>query len=168
MAALDVARRAWVAVSLLTAAPALAGPLAHPSAIDRSRAVLPKISAVDGRPLSLGAFRGRTLLINFWASWCVACRTELPTLERLAAKRGDVIVVAASVDSNPDDGLKAFAGRYPHLRLAFSSLPQVQQFGALGMPYSVILDKDGREIARVPRALTWDSSEGLGKLPPSH
>lgn len=51
--------------------------------------------------------------------------------------------------------------RYPHLRLAYSSLSMVQRFGALGMPYSVILDTKGREVARVPRALRWDSSEVL-------
>jgi thiol-disulfide isomerase/thioredoxin len=163
MAAVGLRWQVSAAVSLLTAAPALAAPFPH-SSIIRPQASLPAITAGDGTQLTLRAFRGRVVLINFWASWCVACRTELPSLERLAAKRGNLIVIAASVDANRDDGISAFAGRYPHLRLAFSSLPMVQRFGALGMPYSVILDTNGREVARVPRALRWDTAEGAGLL----
>jgi len=128
------------------------------------RPALPPIESANGAPLSLTALRGKVVLVNFWASWCVPCRTELPSLDRLAAAHPDLIVIAASVDADHGDGVGAFAGRYPHLRLGFSTLPAVQRFGALGMPYSIVLDRSGREATRVPRALAWDGSEGAAIL----
>jgi thiol-disulfide isomerase/thioredoxin len=110
--------------------------------------------------LSLGTFPGKIVLINFWATWCVPCRTELPSLDELAAKRSDLVVIAASVDTDRGDAARDFARRYPHLELGFASLSAVQRFGALGMPYSIIVDRNGREAARVPRALNWNGPDG--------
>jgi len=111
------------------------------------------------------AARGKILVVNFWASWCGPCRKELPSLERLAARRKDVMVIAASVDDDRADALAAFAGRYPHLRLGFSPMAAVARYGALGMPYSVVFDREGRELIRLPRALDWDRvpPEKLGR-----
>jgi len=131
---------------------------ARPGGLDRT--ALPPIASADGSPLPISALRGKVVLVNFWASWCVPCRKELPSLDRLAATRPDLVVIAASVDTDRADGLRAFAGRYSHLRLGFSTLQAVQRFGALGMPYSIILDGNGREKRRVPRALAWDGPEG--------
>jgi thiol-disulfide isomerase/thioredoxin len=158
---------AWIAIpaaagGLIVSIPP-AAPRARPAdaAVRTAQPALPLITMADGSVLSVGAFRGKIVLVNFWASWCGPCRMELPSLDRLAAKRPDLVVVAASVDADRDDGIRAFEGRYPHLRLGFSTLPAVQRFGALGMPYSVVLDAKGRERARVPRALAWDGSEGV-------
>ena len=117
---------------------------------------LPVISADSGAPLPPVAVRGRPVLVNFWASWCIPCRAELPSLERLAAKRGDLFVMAVSVDADRRDAQKAFAGRYPHLHLGYAPIAAAQAYGALGMPYSVLFDRRGNEAARVPRALAWD------------
>jgi thiol-disulfide isomerase/thioredoxin len=126
--------------------------------------VLPPIAQADGSPLAVSALRGKIVLVNFWASWCGPCRKELPSLDRLAAARPDLVIVAASVDADRRDAVSAFAGRYPHLRLGFSDLTTVRRYGALGMPYSVLLARSGREAARVPRALTWDGPEGTAVL----
>lgn len=126
--------------------------------------VLPPIARTDGLPLSVGALRGKIVLVNFWASWCGPCRKELPSLDRLAAAHPDLVVVAASVDADRRDGGSAFAGHYPHLRLGFADLAMVRRYGALGMPYSVLLTRNGREAARVPRALAWDGPAGAAVL----
>lgn len=126
---------------------------------------LPRIILDRGAPLSAAELRGRPLLINFWASWCVPCQRELPSLDRLAAKRPDLVIVAVSVDADPRDGARAFAGRYPHLRLGHAAMRAVQAYGALGIPYSVTFDARGREVARVPRALAWDSEAARTYLP---
>jgi thiol-disulfide isomerase/thioredoxin len=133
-----------------------------PAKLDRP--ALPPIASADGSPLPISALRGKVVLVNFWASWCLPCRKELPSLDRLATNRPDLIVIAASVDADRADGVRTFAGRYPHLRLGFSSLQAVQDFGALGMPYSIIVDRNGREATRVPRALAWDGPEGAAIL----
>ena len=113
-----------------------------------------------GRPVRLAGFRGQWVIVNFWASWCVPCRAELASLERLAATRsGRVIVIAASVDEDPRSGKAAFGSNRPHLRLAFASLSAVQNYGALGMPYSIVLDAKGTEVQRVARSIDWTGPE---------
>jgi thiol-disulfide isomerase/thioredoxin len=162
MAAARLHRHLMAAATLLAAASAIAAP--NTKVFIGNNSSLPPIRRRDGSQLTPRALHGHTVLVNFWASWCVACRTELPSLERLAAKRGDLVVIAASVDTDQRAALKAFVGRYPHLNLAFASLEEVQQYGALGMPYSVILDKEGREVVRMPRALEWDRAVGTNLI----
>ncbi len=164
--------RLFAGIAVLAASGGLfvsAAPASHPSRRAAAPAgaipsALPPIRMADGSRLSVPALRGKIVLVNFWASWCGPCRMELPALDRLAAARPDLVIVAATVDADPNDGARAFAGRYPHLRLAFSDLRAVSRFGALGMPYSVVLNPKGREAARVPRALAWDGPEGAAVL----
>ena len=126
---------------------------------------LPPIVTDMALPFSTAGFGDKAFLVNFWASWCVPCQRELPSLDRLAARRRDLVVVAVSVDADRAEAKQAFAGRYPHLRLAYASLAAVQAYGAIGIPYSVILDRHGREVRRVPRAVAWDGSEAMRLLP---
>ena len=139
----------------------MAGPVfARPSAAD-----LPAITGASGAAISPHSLQGKFVIVNFWASWCVPCRTELPSLERLAAhNRGRLEIIAVSVDASPADARRAFGNRYPHLRLAYASLPSVLNFGALGMPYSVILDSAGAERKRVGHALEWSDAQGAAAL----
>ena len=158
--------RLWLIAAGLLAVSVSASAASRPTKLASSatQQAFPPMVTLDGKPVSREQLRGKVVLINFWASWCAACRTELPSLERLAAKHRDLVVLAASVDSNRSAAIKAFDPRYAHLRLSFASLDAVQQFGALGMPYSVILSREGREAARVPRALDWEGDEALSFL----
>ena len=151
-----------LAGAVMSAASGVAG--AH-SAVRSDLDRLPPIVMGKGAPLAAADLAGKPLLINFWASWCVPCRRELPSLDRLAARRRDIVVVAVSVDADPLDGARAFAGRYPRLRLGHAAMRAVQAYGALGIPYSVTFDRRGREVARVPRALAWDSEGARPYLP---
>jgi thiol-disulfide isomerase/thioredoxin len=145
------------AVLLATAAIA-SGTITAPSAASVQR---PTLSRDGGGAVQLATLRGRPAIVNFWASWCVPCRAELASLERLAASRSDrLTVIAASVDEDPQIGRAAFGKAYPHLRLAFASLNAVELYGALGMPYSVVFDSRGREVKRVTRAIDWGGADG--------
>jgi thiol-disulfide isomerase/thioredoxin len=121
----------------------------------------PALIRDGGGPVRLASLRGRPAVVNFWASWCVPCRAELASLERLASTRSSQLtVIAVSVDTDPATGRAAFGKAYPHLRLAFASLVEVQRYGALGMPYSVVLDARGREVKRVTHAIDWSGADG--------
>jgi thiol-disulfide isomerase/thioredoxin len=150
---------------MAAAAISFAVPTAGPAVARPWPANLPAIRGANGAAISPHSLRGKFVIVNFWASWCVPCRTELPSLERLAAhNHARLEVIAVSVDASPADAWRAFGNHYPHLRLAFASLPSVLNFGALGMPYSVIRDSTGAERKRVGRALEWSGAQGAAAL----
>jgi thiol-disulfide isomerase/thioredoxin len=136
---------------------------AAPPVIQRFKGLdIPPIVAVDraGRPIRLGDLRGRVVIVNLWASWCIPCRAEMPSLERLAAQYpNDLTVLAVSDDEDGWAAIDRFWGqRFPHLRVALVSQPELpERLGALGIPYSLIISRDGHEIGRVIRATEWDS-----------
>ncbi len=91
-------------------------PLAHGEiaalGVDKSpkRATQVTFTGADGRKLTLDDFRGKAVVLNLWATWCVPCRSEMPALDRLQAKAGspDFEVVAVNVDTARLDRPKAF------------------------------------------------------------
>ena len=86
----------------------------------------------------------------------------MPSLERLAARYpNDLTVLAISNDADGWPAIDRFWGQnFPHLRVALASEPHViGRLGALGLPYSLIVDRDGHEIGRVPRAIEWDKPD---------
>jgi thiol-disulfide isomerase/thioredoxin len=118
----------------------------------------------QGEGMSLADFRGKVVLLNIWATWCAPCRREMPTLERLQAELGapDFQVVALSLDRK---GLPVVQEFYTELGL--ETLPiYVDMSGAaqralsvLGLPTTLLLDRDGNEIGRLLGPAEWDSSE---------
>jgi thiol-disulfide isomerase/thioredoxin len=126
----------------------------------RGEAVPPVlVSDRAGKPVRLSDFRGRIVIVNMWATWCPPCRAEMPSLERLAARYPkDLVVLAVSNDTKGWPAIDGFWGdRFPHLHVALAPGPELgRQLGALGLPYSLIVDRDGREIARLPQGGEWD------------
>jgi len=117
----------------------------------------------DGRSRSLNDFRGKIVLLNIWATWCTPCRKEMPTLDRLQAALGgiDFEVVALSIDRRMDAVRKFFA-EVGIQRLAMyldSSAKATRQLGAVGLPTTLLIDRGGREIARLIGPAEWDSPE---------
>ena len=118
----------------------------------------------DGRDLTLGDFRGRLVLLNIWATWCVPCRKEMPTLDRLQAKLGgsDFEVIALSIDRQ---GLAVVKPFYEELGLKAlriyldASGKATQTLGTVGVPTTLLIDQQGREIGRVLGPAEWDSPE---------
>jgi thiol-disulfide isomerase/thioredoxin len=135
-------------------------------AVHDSPKPLPEIQFENGQGewMSLADFRGKVVLLNFWATWCAPCRREMPTLDRLQAGLGgpDFQVVALSLDRK---GLPVVQEFYKELGL--ETLPiYVDESGkaqralsVLGLPTSLLLNRDGNEIGRLLGPAEWDSPE---------
>lgn len=127
----------------------------------------------QGAKKSLADFRGKTVLLNLWATWCVPCRKEMPALNALQKKLGgpDFEVVAVNIDTRDGDKPKAFLADAKLDALdyftdrsarAFQDLKSVGR--AVGMPTSVLLDGQGCEIATIAGPAEWDSADALALL----
>lgn len=118
----------------------------------------------DGRERSLSEWRGKVVLVNLWATWCAPCKVEMPSLDRLQAKLGGdtFAILPISLDwSGPEKPRKFLEGeKLANLPLFLdSSKTAMKTFNAPGLPLSVLIDREGREIARLAGAAEWDSSD---------
>jgi thiol-disulfide isomerase/thioredoxin len=133
---------------------------------------LPDLAFMDasGQPKKLSDWRGKTVLVNLWATWCVPCRKEMPALDNLQAKLGgpDFEVVAINIDTRDANKPKAFLKDANLDRLAYFTDTSAKVFQdlkgigrALGMPTSVLVDGQGCEIATIAGPAEWDSDDAL-------
>jgi thiol-disulfide isomerase/thioredoxin len=124
-----------------------------------------------GKPVTLKDFAGKTLLVNFWASWCIPCRAEMPALDKLAAAEDgpDFMVLPINLDLGPGglDKAKKFLadGGFTHLPLyadsSFEAFKQLQtQAVATGLPSSLLLDRQACELGVLQGPAVWDSPDG--------
>lgn len=118
------------------------------------------------RPMTLEAFRGKVVLLNLWATWCVPCREEMPALDRLQAQRGgkDFAVVAVAQDRGGRAKVETFLDEIGAKRLApylDASMKSARAWTAIGLPTTLLIDRDGREVGRLVGAAAWDSPEAL-------
>jgi len=124
-----------------------------------------------GSEVSLKTYAGKTVLINFWATWCAPCITELPSLLRLQEKLGSapIAVIALNIDRGEAGAEKARAmlKRLKLEGLAFHHDSQSQAYRALGvevMPTTIVFDSQGREAGRLRGPAEWDEPEAVKLL----
>ncbi|MCA1533318.1 TlpA family protein disulfide reductase [Bradyrhizobium sp. NBAIM03] len=124
----------------------------------------------EGKPKKLSDFRGKTLLVNLWATWCVPCRKEMPALDELQGKLSgpNFEVVAINIDTRDLEKPKTFLKEANLTRLAYFSDQKAKVFQelkavgrALGMPTSVLVDPQGCEIATIAGPAEWASEDAL-------
>jgi thiol-disulfide isomerase/thioredoxin len=124
----------------------------------------------DGKPKKLSDWRGRTVLVNLWATWCVPCRKEMPALESLQTRLGgpNFEVVAINIDTRDPAKPKNFLNDAHLTRLGYFSDPNAKVFQdlkaigrALGMPTSVLVDGQGCEIATIAGPADWGSDDAI-------
>ncbi len=154
-----------------SAAPAAGAESAHPSitqAFVRKASAEPLSSAAfqnaSGLPVSLETFRGRVVLLNLWATWCLPCRKEMPALDRLQAALGgpDFEVVALSIDRAGAGPSKKFLDSMGVAKLALYVDPTAKlanEFRAVGLPTTILIGRDGREIGRLLGPAEWDAED---------
>ena len=101
---------------------------------------------MDGRPLSLARLRGRVVLVDFWATWCGPCRTEMPAIQRLWQERGQegFTVLGMSQDESPTDVVlyvRDVGVTYP---IALVTARQRRDYNVTALPTSYLVDRRGR------------------------
>jgi thiol-disulfide isomerase/thioredoxin len=124
----------------------------------------------DGKPRKLSDWRGRTVLVNLWATWCVPCRKEMPALESLQTRLGgpNFEVVAVNIDTRDPEKPKNFLKEAKLTRLGYFTDQKAKVFQdlkaigrALGMPTSVLVDGEGCEIATLAGPAEWSSDDAI-------
>ncbi len=132
---------------------------------------LPGLSftGADGKQRHLSEWRGKVVLLNLWATWCAPCKVEMPSLDRLQAKLGGdaFSVLALSVDRTGIEKPAAFFSGNGITHLAVYNDGESAATGALrvsGLPVSVILDSQGREVARLTGPADWDNPAIIAKV----
>lgn len=123
----------------------------------------------SGATRSLADYRGKFVLLNIWATWCVPCRTEMPTLDRLQGLLGgpDFQVLALSIDRGGSEVVQKFFAATGVRNLAINVDTSGQAafaLGILGLPGTLLLDRDGMEIGRLIGPTEWDAPEMLDQL----
>lgn len=120
----------------------------------------------DGKKLSLKDFRGKVVLLNFWASWCVPCREEMPAMEKLYQeyKQKNFVVLAIAVKDRKQDAIdfaKQLKLTYP---IALDPEAQVgTMYGAWGLPATYLIGPKGEGLARGWGPADW-YNQGARKL----
>ena len=132
---------------------------------------LPQLSFEDGagHRRTLAQFRGRYVLLNVWATWCVPCGEEMPALARLQQKLGGprFEVIALSVDNGGVETVKHFFAEHRVDSLGVYTDRSLQVYSALrvvGIPTTVLVDREGGEIARHIGPAQWDSAQTIEEL----
>src|SRR3954470_9313742 len=152
------------------------GPLAHGEVAALTMATSPLrlpdlvFDDAEGKPRKLSEWRGKTVLVNLWATWCVPCRKEMPALDSLQTKLGgkDFEVVAINIDTRDPDKPKNFLKEANLTQLGYFADSKAKVFQdlksigkALGMPTSVLVDGTGCEIANLAGPAEWASDDAI-------
>lgn len=160
-------QRQWVAVLATLATVAFAvtlvaklRPATRPLEPD-DRAPAFQALHLDGKPAALDDYAGKVVLLNVWATWCVPCRAEMPSMQRLASDfaGSDFRIVAVSVDQERPEVVQQFA---TDLGLSFDILHdragEIQRiYRTSGVPESWVIDRHGTIVKKVIGATQWDS-----------
>lgn len=131
---------------------------------------LPPLAFTDGtgKAVTLADFRGRVVLLNLWATWCVPCRKEMPALDRLQATLGGPAfeVVAVNLDTRDPEKPRAFLSEIGVKALGFYADPATGTFQALravgrgfGLPTTILVDRDGCELGFLAGPAEWGGAD---------
>ncbi|MEQ9260803.1 MAG: TlpA disulfide reductase family protein [Roseovarius sp.] len=123
----------------------------------------------SGESMTLAEFEGKVVLLNFWATWCAPCRKEMPMLSELQTELGgeQFEVVTLATGRNPPPAMKAFFEEIGVENLPLHRDPQskvAREMGVLGLPITVILNREGEEIARLQGDAHWSSDSAKAIL----
>ncbi|MER5172002.1 TlpA disulfide reductase family protein [Thioclava sp. GXIMD2076] len=132
---------------------------------------LPDVAFEDegGQAHHLADYRGKVVVLNFWATWCVPCREEMPALENLQRSVGgdDLSVVTVASGRNSAQKIDRFFAD-----IGVESLPKytdrsqraARSLGVLGLPVTIIINREGQEVARLIGGADWSGTDAQAFL----
>jgi cytochrome c biogenesis protein CcmG, thiol:disulfide interchange protein DsbE len=135
----------------------------HPEQIG-SRA--PDFTVADGgRSLQLSSYRGKVVILNFWASWCAPCIEEIPSLNQLQKQMPQLVVLGVDMDEDPG-AYRQFLADHP---VDFTTIRDPQRhsnvlYGTFRFPESFVIDRRGQIRRKFISAQDWTSPEILNYL----
>ncbi len=133
-----------------------------------------RATALDGQPITLAGYKGKPLVVNFWARWCAPCRKEIPELAALHGKyreKGLTVLGLAVEDSDYRDSISEFAVayriNYPVALIgAGSGVELMRALGndKAGLPFTLVLAPDGRVVSKKLGAMTGEEMEAAAAV----
>jgi thiol-disulfide isomerase/thioredoxin len=117
----------------------------------------------------LGDYKGKVVLLNFWATWCAPCVKEMPSLDKLQAEMGKdkFVVIPLSLDGPSKPKVAPFYKdkNLANLGIYFDKSKKVQQaLDVSVLPTSILIDAQGREIGRLQGDADWDKPESIALM----
>ena len=109
---------------------------------------------LDDKPVALERFKGKPLIVNFWARWCGPCRAEIPELIRVRnANKGKLEVLGIGIEDKAEPAkefAKAYEMDYPVFVAKAQGIPLMQSLGNTrgGLPYTVVIDRNGKVVQK--------------------
>jgi thiol-disulfide isomerase/thioredoxin len=124
------------------------------------------LPTLAGESLRLADLRGKVVLVNFWATWCVPCRTEMPTIEELYRRYRDrgLEVVAINLDILSPPGVQAFV---KEVKVTFAivldpSWATARAYRVIGLPTTYLIDRGGNVVVREVGERNW--ADGISQM----
>jgi thiol-disulfide isomerase/thioredoxin len=135
----------------------------HSAPVDSSQVAF---TGQNGAEMTLDAYQGQYVVLNFWATWCAPCRKEMPHLAALQSELGGeaMQVVTIATGRNPRPAMERFFDEIGVTNLPLHTDPRqslARSLGVLGLPVTIILDPEGREIARLQGDADWASDSAF-------
>lgn len=124
------------------------------------------LDMTDG-PHSLDEFKGKWVVLNFWATWCAPCRHEMPSLDRLQAAMPEIAVVPLAAGRNAPEQIDKFFKEAEVKNLTVWRDPKMElarAMGVVGLPVTLILNPEGQEVARLIGDAEWDTPDALAVM----
>ena len=123
-----------------------------------------RLATLKGESKSLGQYRGKVVLVNFWASWCPYCRDEMPSMDRLVKlfPKGELVILAVNVEKKIPEKFRKASVSFDFLSDADGRVQQ--RYGANRLPDTFIIDRAGVIRQRVTGGIEWDDPKVVSYL----
>jgi thiol-disulfide isomerase/thioredoxin len=122
---------------------------------------------MDGKTHALSDYKGKIVVVNFWATWCPPCRFEMPSMERAQALTADNDVVFLGINVGEDaDTIFTFTADYP---VTFPLLMDInseiiEQYPVVGLPTTYVIDTEGHMVYQAIGTRDWDNATIVEQL----